>query len=80
MKRKALLGTNNFNQDPPELNPSGGSLQPGSLGAENMGNRTGSFTTMGGATVNLNSVVGDMEANKVRNHPHGPSLWMSARN
>jgi hypothetical protein len=64
MKRKALLGTNNFNQDPPELNPSGANLQTGSLGAENMGNRTG-FTAIGGGAGNLNSVVGDMEANKV---------------
>jgi hypothetical protein len=65
MKRKALLGTNNFNQDPPELNPSGANLQTGSLGAENMGSRTGTFATIGGGAGNLNSVVGDMEANKV---------------
>lgn len=63
MKRKALLGTNSFNQDPPpELNPTpGANLQAGSLGIENMGNRTRTF-----GTGNLNSVVGDMEANKVR--------------
>ena len=66
MKRKALLGTNNFSQDPPpELNPSGANLQTGSLGTENMGSRTGIFTTIGGGVGNLNSVVGDMEANKV---------------
>jgi hypothetical protein len=66
MKRKALLGTNSFNQDPPELNPPGANLQTGSLGTENVGNRTGTFTTFGGGAGNLNSVVGDMEANKVR--------------
>ena len=67
MKRKALLGTNNFNQDPPlELNPPGASLQSGSLGAENAGNRTRPFATIGGGNGNLNSVIGDMEANKVR--------------
>ena len=65
MKRKALLGTNNFNQDPPELNPSSANLQTGSLGTENIGSRTGTFTTIGGGVGNLNSVVGDMEANKV---------------
>ena len=66
MKRKALLGTNNFNQDPPpELNPSGATLHTGPLGTENMGNRTGTFTTIGCGAGNLNSVVGDMEANKV---------------
>ena len=66
MKRKALLGTNNFNQDPPpELNPSSTALHTGPLGTENMGNRTGAFTTIGGGAGNLNSVVGDMEANKV---------------
>jgi len=67
MKRKALLGTNSFNQEPSlELNPSGTNLQTGSHGTENMGNRSRSFTTIGGVAGNLNSVVGDMEANKVR--------------
>ena len=66
MKRKALLGTNSFNQEPPpELNPPGANLQTGPLGTENMGNRSRAFTTIGGGTGNLNSVVGDMEANKV---------------
>jgi len=69
MKRKALLGTNNLNQEPSlELNPPGTNLQAGSLGAEYMGNRSRSFTTIGGVAGNLNSVVGDMEANKVRSH------------
>lgn len=63
MKRKALLGTNSFNQEPSlELNPPGANLQ---AGTENTGNRSGTFTTIGGVTGNLNSVVGDMEANKV---------------
>jgi len=70
MKRKALLGTNNFNQHPPpELNPPGANLQTGSLGVENMGDRTRSFTTIGGGTGNINSVVGDMEANKMQRTP-----------
>jgi len=69
MKRKALLGTNSFNQEhPPELNPPGADLQTGSLGTENMGNRSRTFATIGGGTGNLNSVLGDMEANKVRSH------------
>jgi len=66
MKRKALLGTNSFNQEPSlELNAAATNLQVGSLSTENMGNRSRSFTTIGGAAGNLNSVVGDMEANKV---------------
>jgi len=66
MKRKALLGTNSFNQEPPpELNPHGGNLRTGSLGAENTGNRSRTFATVGGGAGNINSVVGDMEANKV---------------
>ena len=65
MKRKALLGTNSFNQEPPELNPPGANLQTGSLGAENVGNRPGTFTAIGGGIGNLSSVVGNMEANKV---------------
>ena len=67
MKRKALLGTNNFNQEPPpELNPPSANLRTGSLGTENAGNRSGAFATIGGGAGNLNSVLGDMEANKVR--------------
>ena len=67
MKRKALLGTNNFNQEPPlELNTSGANLQAGLLGTENIGNRVGAFSTTGGGAGNLTSVVGNMEANKVR--------------
>jgi len=65
MKRKALLGTNSFNQEPPELNTHGSNLQTGSLGAENTGNRPRTFATAGGGTGNLNSAVDDMEANKV---------------
>ena len=65
MKRKALLGTNSFNQEPPELNPPGANLQAGSLGTENRGNRSGAFTAIGGGIGNLSSVVGNMEANKV---------------
>jgi len=69
MKRNALLGTNGFSQEhPPELNPPGANLQTGSFGAENMGNRSRTFPTIGGGTGNLNSVLGDMEANKVRSH------------
>jgi len=70
MKRKALLGTNSFNQEPPELNPPGANLRTGSFGTENAGNRSGAFTTAGGGTGNLNSVIGDMEANKVRYHEY----------
>jgi len=82
MKRKALLGTNNFNQDPLELNPSGASLQAGFLGAENLGHRAGSFTTISGGTGNINSVVGNMEANKMQRTPlvsrvhNNPSMGM----
>ena len=66
MKRKALLGTNQFNQDPPPgLDPSNSSLQTRPPGTEIMGGRTGAFTTISNGGVNLNSVVGDMEANKV---------------
>jgi len=80
MKRKALLGTNSFNQEPPpELNPPGSSLRTGPFGTENTGNRSGAFTTAGGGTGNLNAVIGDMEANKVRYHEyHLPSS--TARN
>ena len=71
MKRKALLGTNSFNQEPPpEANPPGANLRTGSLGTENTGNRSGTFTTIGGGTGNLNSVIGDMAANKVRHHEY----------
>ena len=67
MKRKALLGTNSFNQEHSlELNPPGANLQTGPFSTENMGNRSRTFTAIGGVNGNLNSVVGDMEANKVR--------------
>ena len=73
MKRKALLGSNSFNQEPSlELNTSGANLRTGSLVVENMGNRSRSFTTIGGTAGNLNSVVGDMEANKVRSYQGHP--------
>jgi len=67
MKRKALLGANSFNQEPPlELNPPNSNLQTGPLNTENIENRSRGFTTVGGGAGNLSSVVGDMEANKVR--------------
>lgn len=79
MKRKVLLGTNSFNQEPSlELNPPGANLQTGSLSAENMGNRSRTFATVGGVTGNLNSVVDDMEANRVRSHCYHLLLYLTS--
>ena len=80
MKRKALLGTNSFNQEPSlELNAPGTNLQTGSFSTENTGNRSGTFATIGGVTGNLNSVVGNMEANRVRSYRHRLLLLIARR-